>query len=57
MIVRRILLTSGLDDAIYFTPPTIAGDNRQYILLSKSEHTVSLSRNDPGMALQGKTFA
>ncbi|MCL4319203.1 MAG: hypothetical protein M1596_04845 [Firmicutes bacterium] len=38
LIVRRIRLTSGLDDAIYFTPPTMAGDNRQYILLSKSEH-------------------
>ncbi len=38
LIVRRIRLTSGLDDAIYFTPPTMAGDNRQYILLSTSEH-------------------
>ena len=31
-IVRRILLTSLLGDAIHFTPPTIAGDNHQCIL-------------------------
>ena len=37
VMVRRILLTSGLDDAIHFTSPTIARDNRRCIQLSKGE--------------------
>ncbi len=42
VMVRRILLTSGLDDAIHFTSPTIARDNRQRIHLSKGEHILSI---------------
>ena len=36
VMVRRILLTSGLDDAIHFTSPPIARDNRRYIQLSSA---------------------
>ncbi len=31
LLVRRMLLTSGLDAARHFTSPAIAGDNRQRI--------------------------
>ncbi len=49
-IVRRILLTSGLDDAIHFTPPTIAGDNHQCIL-KDARQTLRFQRECVAQAL------
>jgi len=42
VMVRRILFTSGLDDAIHFTSPTIVGDVK-WIQFSKGEHNVTIA--------------